>query len=158
MKKQRVSVADGWIIVEYSTIGKVFRGELSKLPQSVYVPCDAANHGMKQKLGDAESGKSPSEKYAMVQRIWENLLTGAWELTATPDHSGIVIEAVCRLQKIKQPVLEKKLNALGDEARAERIKTWASNVKVKAEVAKIRAERAAKAAEETDDEDPKIDL
>lgn len=156
MKKQRVSYADGILTVEYPTINKMFKADITKYPESIRL--DAMIHGFKQKFGDAESGKSPVEKYAMVQRMHENMLTGAWELTATPDHSGIVIEAVCRLQKIKQPVLEKKLDALGDEARAERIKIWASNVKVKAEVAKIRAERAAKAAEETDDEDLKIDL
>lgn len=156
MKKQIVSVADGILTVEYPTIQRKFTADLAKYSQGVR---DAACiHGFKQKFGDAESGKSPMEKFLMVQRIHQNMLDGNWELVSTPDTSGIVIEAVCRIKKEKVAKLEAALAKLTEEDYIAKIKEWASNAKVKAEVAKIRAERAQKAAEESDDDlDIKID-
>jgi hypothetical protein len=144
-KKQKVSVT-GWLLtVEYPTIGKKFTADISKYPAEMRD--ELTKHGAKQKFGDAESGGSPAEKYAMVQRIHEGLMSGQWELTSTPDMSGIVAEAVARLKKIKPEQVLKIF-----EKSPDKVKEFASNVKVKAEIAKIRAERAAKVAEEADED------
>lgn len=148
-KKQKVSVKGMVGTVEYPTIGKTFSADISKYPEEMKT--ELLLHGWKQKFGDAESGGTPAEKYAMVQRIHENLLAGQWELTGTPDLTPIVAEALSRIKKVKVdkilPILEKE---------PEKVKEYASNPKVKAEIAKIRAEKAAKAAEGADDID--IDL
>lgn len=150
MKKQKISVVGSVLTVEYPSIGKKFTADLAEYPASIQL--DGYYHGMKQRFGDAESGKSPQEKYTMVQRIHENLLQGIWELTATPDHSGIIKEAVARIKKVKVETIDKALAKLDLEAAEAAVKEWGSNVKVKAEIAKIRAERAAVAAEDDDTE------
>ena len=63
-KKQSVAVVGDTLTVEYPTINKKFTVDLAKYPTSIYVPSDAARHGMKQKFGDAASGGTPEEKYA----------------------------------------------------------------------------------------------
>jgi hypothetical protein len=150
-KKQKVAVV-GWVLTaEYPTIGKKFSADISKYPQAM--KDELCKHGAKQKFGDAESGGSPQDKYAMVQRIHEGLMQGNWELTSTPDMSGIILEAVSRLKKI--PVA--KLEPIAAK-NPEKVKEWGGNVKVKAEIARIRAERAQKAADEAEDADLEIDI
>lgn len=143
-KKQKVSKLGTVVSVEYPTLRKTISLDVSKL--SAAMQLQGLLHGIAQKLGDAESGGSPAEKHAMASRIIEGLKADQWELTSTPDHSGIVIEAVCRLQKLPEAKVRKAV-----EGKPEKIKEWASNAKVKAEVAKIRLERAEKAAEEADE-------
>ena len=150
-KKQQVSINEqGVLTVNYPTIGKVFTTDLSKYGQEIHLA--AAHHGFKQKFGDAASGGTPAEKYAMVQRIHAGLLNGDWELTGERDTSTIVIEAVCNLKKKKFADVQKVV-----EKNPDRIAEWRSNVQVKAEIARIRAERAAKAADDSE-EDIEINL
>ena len=145
MKKQKVAVVGTILTIDYPSINKRFTVDYAKYMASVQ--SDAMAHGFKQKFGDAKSGESAAEKFEMVKRIHENLLTGQWELTATPDHSGIIIEAVCNLKKWKEKEVRKTL-----EANPDKLKEFGTNVKVKAEIARIRAERAAAAAEGDDTE------
>ena len=143
-KKQKVAVVDGILTVEYPTLGKKFVADLTKYSDGIRQ--QAMDHGFKQKFGDAASGKTATEKYEMVQRIHAGLLEDQWELTSTPDMSGIVVEAVCRLKKLKEAAVRAAI-----EKNEGKLKEWSANASVKAEIAKIRAERAAKAAEEADD-------
>lgn len=150
MKKQKLTIVrqpNGARILtaEYPSIGKTFTVDLSKYAPSIQA--DACDHGFKQRFGDLESGKSPAEKYAMAQRLHECMLAGDWELTTTRDDSAIVLEAVSRLKKVALAKLEKIV-----EAKPDVVAEWRSNLQVKAEMAKIRAERAAKAADEADEE------
>lgn len=144
-KKQRVSVVGTVLTVEYPTINKIFRTDFSKYNAAVQQ--FALAHGYKQKFGDAESGGTASEKYAEVQLIHAALLDGEWERVGTRDLTPIICEAVARIKKIPLGKIEKV--AAGSE---EIVKTWGANLKVKAEILKIRSERAAKAAEESDEE------
>lgn len=148
-KKQRVSVVGTVLTVEYPTIGKTFRTDYSKYPEAIQAA--ALAHGFKQKFGDAASGQEPAEKFAEVQAIHACLLTGEWERTATPDLTPLICEAIARIKKVPLAKMEKIA-----EKEPERVKEWGSNAKVKAEILKIRAERAAKAAESS--EDLEIDL
>ena len=151
MKKQQLSFIGDTLTVVYPSIGKTFVVDCSKYPASIYVRSDASEHGIKQKFGDAKSGGTPSEKYAEVQLIHASLLNGDWERTASPDHSGIIKEPVSRIKKVPLAKIEAPLEKITDEEkRAEKVKEWGTNLQVKAEVAKIRAERAAKAADEDD--------
>ena len=157
MKKQQISIVNGVLTVEYPTIGKKFVTDLSKYGQPVQ---DAAvQHGFKQKFGDAESGGTPAEKYAMVQRIHQGLLEGNWELVGERDNSAIVVQAVMNLKKLKVAQIEKVLEKLPDAAtRKAKVKEWSAKAAVKAEIAKIRAARAAKIAEEADEDEVEIEL
>lgn len=137
-KKQRISIADGVLVCEYPSIDKVFRGKLASLPESVYRKCDAADHGIKQKAGDAESGKSAAEKYAEVQLIWDSLLQGEWNRTATADPIPMILECVARIKKVP---LE-KVQAAAAKLTDEEVRGWGTSNEVKAEKLKILAERA----------------
>lgn len=145
-KKQIVGVKGTVVSVTYPTISKTVEVDYAVLSEAMKL--QAGLHGLKQKLGDAESGGTPTEKYAMVQRIVEGLKQDQWELTATVDMTPIILEAVSRIRKIPLKKLE--------GVPAEKVKEWGSNLKVRAEIAAIRAEKAKKAAEEA--EDLEIDL
>lgn len=145
-KKQSVTFRDGKLLrVEYASIQKVFEVDVSKY--STEIRAQAMAHGFKQKFGDAASGGTPAEKYAEVQAIHSSLLAGEWERTATPDLTPIICEAVARIKKVPLGKIQKAV--VGHE---DVVKKWAANPKVKAEVAQIRAERAAKLAEESEEE------
>lgn len=145
MKKQRVSVVGTVLTVEYPTIGKKFTVDYSKYGQPVQV-CALA-HGYKQKFGDAASGGTPAEKLAEVNAIHASLLAGEWERTATVDLTPIICEAVARIKRVPLGKISKIA-----EGHEEMVKEWGSNAKVRAEILKIRAERASKIAEESDEE------
>jgi hypothetical protein len=147
-KKQKVSIVKGILTCEYPGIGKSFSVDLSKYPASIYVACDASDHGMKQKFGDAASGGTAEEKLAEVKAIHASLMDGKWERTSTPDLTPIICEAIARLQK--KPL--KKVQEAAEKAGADKVKEWGQNAKVKAMVLTIRAERAAKEATESDEE------
>lgn len=145
-KKQRVSMVGTMLTVEYPTIGKKFSVDTAKYPDAIQTCAKA--HGYKQKFGDAASGGSPAEKYAEVQKIHETLMSGEWERTATPDLTPIICEALARIKRVPLAKVEKA----AEEAGEEQVKAWGTNPKVKAEILKIRAERAAKVAAESDDD------
>lgn len=145
-KKQRVSFVEGTVVVEYPTIGKVFKADTSKYPKVIQM-CALA-HGYKQKFGDAKSGGTPAEKYAEVLAIHESLMKGEWERTATVDLTPIICEAVARIKKVPLAKLEKIAKSNPDK-----VKEWGSNGKVRAEIYQIRAERAAAAAKDLGDEE-----
>lgn len=145
-KKQKVSVVGTVLTVEYPSIGKKFVFDYSKAPREMRV--EAERHGWKQKFGDAKSGESAAEKFAMVQRIHAGILENQWELTGTPDLTPIICEAIARIKKVP---LVRVTNA-ATVAGPEQVKKWGAELKVKAEILKIRAEKAAKAAEEDEDE------
>lgn len=146
-KKQIVGVVGTIVSVTYPTLGNK-QVHVDLLALSAEMQQQAALHGLKQKLGDAESGGTPAEKHAMAQRIIAGLRENQWELTATPmDLTPIIIEAVSRIKKVKLEVIEKAC-----KGQEEMVKTWGAKPQVKAEILKIRAERAAKIAEETDEE------
>lgn len=145
-KKQRVSVIGTVLTVEYPTISRKFVTDYSKYSAEMRVL--AERHGFKQKYGDAASGGTAQEKYAEVQEIHASLLAGEWERTATVDLTPLICEAIARIQK--KPLA--KVTAAAEKAGADKVKEWGANAKVKAEMLKIRAERAAKAAEADDEE------
>jgi hypothetical protein len=150
-KKQKVSRKGSVVTVEYPTIKKSVSLDVAKVPADMRELL--LYHGAGQKLGDAASGGTPIEKFEMATRIIAGLYAGEWELKGTPDTSGIILEAVSRIKKIPLAKLQKAA-----EADPEKVKTWGANVGVKAEVAKIRAERAAALADEADEEELEIEI
>ena len=92
MKKQSIDWNGTSITVTYGN-GQKFVGDTSKLPASVWLDCPAARHGLTQKLGDAKSGGTASEKFAEVKEIWASLLTGSWNRRAATDTSELILRA-----------------------------------------------------------------
>ena len=91
MKLQQISwTKKDTIEIRYGN-GSVFTGDCLELPEGVYTPCDAARHGIAQKLGDAKSGGTASEKYAEVLEIWANLKGGSWNRKGTTGGVAIFI-------------------------------------------------------------------
>lgn len=150
-KKQRVSVVGTLLTVEYPTIGKKFVADFSKYQRGIL---DAAlAHGLKQKFGDAASGKSPAEKYAEVQEIHASLLAGEWERTASVDLTPIICEAVSRIKELPLEAVQKAA-----ELDPETVKTWGANKRVKLEIAKIRVERTEASLIEAEDDEIEIEV
>jgi hypothetical protein len=157
MKKQLVTVEGSVITVAYPTIKKTVVLDVSKC--SAEVREAMLMHGGSQKLGDAASGKSPTEKFDMATRIVESLYAGSWNLESREvDTTAIVVEAVSRIKKLKITKVQEVIDALSEDDAAEKVKDWRSNVKVKAEIAKIRAERAAVVAEESEEDADDIEV
>lgn len=145
MKKQRVSFVEGILSVEYPTIAKVFKANVSKYPEAIREA--AMIHGFKQKFGDAASGGTPGEKFAEVQSIHDSLLAGEWERTATIDLTPLILEAVARIKGVSVAKMQKA----AEKAGVDKVKEWGQHPQTKAEIAKIRAEKAEKAAAEAED-------
>jgi len=148
-QKQRVSRVGTVLTIEYPTIGKKFVVDVSKYPHEMRETAEM--HGWGQKYGDAKSGKSAEEKFAEVQAIHSAAMQGQWERTAHPDLTPIICEAVARLTKTALPKVEASA-----KKKPEQVKEWSSNPEVKVEIAKIRAERAAKVAEAAEKVEIKI--
>lgn len=152
MKKQEITTQGTVITCSYPSINKRFEFDTARYPDSIQQ--DAKMHGYRQKFGDAKSGKDASEKYAEVQLIHASLLAGEWERTATPDFTPLILEAVARIKGLKVD-LEKRTLAKGNKVSKpseEQVKEWSANQKVRAMMQKIRAEKLAKLAEESEDE------
>lgn len=151
MKKQKITTKGTVVSVEYPTIRKSLTVDVSKFGTDLFLA--AALHGVKQRLGDAESGKTPSEKYAMASRIVEEAFgADSWDLpNRDVDTSGIVLEAVARIKGMTFEEVEETLPE-GEDDRDEKIRELRGHVRVKAEIAKIRAERAEAAAADSDEE------
>lgn len=158
MKTQKLSIVEdggkSFLVIAYEKIGKSLKLDLSQLSAH---DKDARDHGWKQRFGDLKAGdETGHEKFEEAQRLYAHLKEGGdWAMTGQRDTTGIVIEALSRLNPKKYPkdMLEKAA-----AAKPEQVKTWRANPEVKAMIAKIYAERAAKVAKEVEAEEIKIEL
>ena len=148
-KKQRVYRKSNIVGVEYPSLGKSVECDLDKLNESVKFLGLA--HGIGQKLGDAASGQEPADKFAMASRIVEALYAGEWDLTGTRDDTEIVVQAVARVKGIKPEAIVTRLEKWHEEKATAKVAEWKSHPKIKAEIAKIRAEKAAESANDADE-------
>lgn len=87
-KLQSISWQQDIINIAYGN-GQIFMGDCNTLPANIYQPCDASRHGISQKLGDAKSGGTASEKYAEVLEIWSGLQAGNWNRKGGTDETVI---------------------------------------------------------------------
>jgi hypothetical protein len=90
-KVQQISWTGDVINIAYGN-GEKFDGDCLTLPKTIYQPCDASRHGIAQKLGDAKSGGTASEKYAEVLEIWAGMQAGNWNRKGGMDDT--IIQAV----------------------------------------------------------------
>ena len=109
-------------------------------------------HGINQKVRDSAAGFSKDADYSgafrAMQGVVDNLENGLWNAkggTGTAD----LVQAVANLKKIEIEVAQTMIDGLNDE----QLKTVMSKPAIKAEILRIKAERATKLAEASDDDD-----
>lgn len=111
-----------------------------------------ALHGLSQKVGDAAANCSKGEEYsramAQMSAVWENLLQNKWRESGASGNS-ILIEALAEHTGKPADAVREAVNAADEE----KLKTWRSNAKVKAIMARIAAERAAEKAENANEDE-----
>lgn len=156
-RKQKISHVGPLYTVEYPTIKKTLKFDISKFSDAVRE--DAMYHGFDQKYGDAKSGGTPQEKFEMTQRILAAHEAGSWNVEDRVFDISLILLAVSRVKEISPAQASAALEKFGDEEeQLAKAKEWSQNKKVKAEIAQIRAERLAAAAEESDDDDLEIEV
>lgn len=111
-----------------------------------------ALHGLKQKIGDAASGHSKANDYSggfqAMQGVVDNLMSGLWNAKGGTG-TGDLVQAVANLKKIEVEAAQGLIDGLDEE----QLKTLMGKPAVKAEILRIKAERAAKVAEASDDDE-----
>lgn len=127
--------------------------ELGKLPESIVT--QLAMHGLSQKLGDSYASVKGDVAKAIVlfDGVLKQLQEGEWAKARGDGDSGgsrvtELAEAIARFQNV--PV-EKAQQVIG-QASDENVKAWKQSPKLKAIIAQIRAEKAAKRAQEAEKE------
>lgn len=155
-KVQKVSVEGMKVAVFYPSLKKGVSVDVGAFSEKLMRA--AALHGVKQRLGDAESGGSASEKYEMAQRIIaEAFEQDSWELTTRVVDPKLVVQAMAEVKGVAESEVRAALDRAGEDA-PEKLKEWRQHPKVKAAILKIQAANAAKVAEEADEEDePSLD-
>jgi cellobiose-specific phosphotransferase system component IIA len=102
---------------------------------------ELAMHGLLQKVGDSAAGFSKEEKYrdafAAMQTVVDNLLNGVWAAKGGNGTSELA-EALSRLKEVTTDEAAQAISLMSED----QLKETQAHPKVKAMVAKIRAERA----------------
>lgn len=107
-------------------------------------------HGAKQKITDAAAGaETTQEAFRKMQNVADRLASGLWD--ARGQDPGIASDLAAALAAVKGITVNdaaERLAKLDDE----RLKGIKNNPLIKAELLRIKAERAAKLAAASDDE------
>lgn len=111
-------------------------------------------HGMSQKIGDSTAGYSKANDFAgafaAMQQVQDNLLSGLWESRGGGGQgTADLVQAVANLKKIKVEDAQTAVDALDDE----QFKNVMGKPAIKAEILRIKAERAKAVAKAAKDED-----
>ena len=117
-------------------------------------------HGALQKIGDSYAGAKGNyaEAIESAESVMEQLKQGVWRAArGEGDARPRLAELAEAISRIKQVDLEKSTAAV-EKATDDQRKQWRSNAKVKAVIAQIRAEKAAKALEEAGEQELSVDL
>lgn len=107
-------------------------------------------HGAAQKIGDSFAGAKGNFALGIesAQDVIDQLYAGVWKAgRGEGDSRPRLAELAEAISRIKQVELERATAAV-EKATDEQRKAWRLNAKVKAVIAQVRAEKAAKALEE----------
>lgn len=116
-------------------------------------------HGGSQKVGDSFAGVKGNfaEGIANAQDVIDQLYAGVWRAARDDDARPRLAELAEAIARIKNVDLEKAKAAV-EAGTDEQRSAWRSNAKVKATIATIRAEKAAKALEEAGEQELSINV
>ena len=143
-----ISVADdqktGTVKFELGN-GKHIQVKLSDMPAAIVT--QLALHGLSQKIGDSAAGFSKDKDYAgaleAMTRVANNLVEGKFNGDREGNSREDLIAAIAKIKKVDVEVARRTI----DKATKEQIETLQKHPAIKAEIAKIKADRLAKAAE-----------
>lgn len=105
-------------------------------------------HGLTQKVRDSFSSAKGDVEYAIgcSNKVLDNLMANRWTASRATGEgkpkSTELVEAIARLKGLPIETVAEIVEQADDAKR----KIWRSNARIKAEIANIRAERAAAAA------------
>jgi hypothetical protein len=146
-------------IVNGSTIefqfanGKTLAFDTAKAPANVREL--ATVHGFSQKIGDSyASAETVPEAIENAEAVIAALLAGSWNAGRSAGGVSLVIEAVARVYKISAEKAKAKFDSLSEADRGAVTK----HPTIKAEMARIRLERAEAAKKSVGDTEGGIDL
>lgn len=116
-------------------------------------------HGAAQKIGDSYAGVKGNyaEGVQAAKDVIEQLKAGEWRAGRDDSARPRLAELAGAIARIKG-VDFAKADAAVQGASEDQRKEWRSNAKVKAEIAKMRAEKAAQALEQAGEQTLNIDL
>jgi len=110
-------------------------------------------HGFNQKIRDSAAGFSKDNDYAgaysAMRNTLETLESGLWNAKGGASGESDLAQAVANLKKISLDKASEVVRALDED----QLKALRSKASVKAEILKIKAERAAKVADAADDDE-----
>lgn len=116
------------------------------------IRAQAMMHGFNQKVRDSAAGFSKTSDYSgafsAMQSVVDNLLGGLWNAKGG-NGIGDLVQAIANLKKIEVDEAQELVDALDEE----QFKVVAAKPAVKAEILRIKAERAAKVATAAEDDD-----
>lgn len=138
--------------------GKVVSADSNKIPEETRK--QLMLHGLAQKVGDSYAGAKGNfgEAIQSAEDVVEQLYAGVWKSArGEGDAKPRLAELAEAIVRIKQCTLEQATAAV-EKGTDEQRKQWRSNAKVKAVIAQIRAEKAAKALEEAGEQELKVDI
>lgn len=152
----RIKVAEKSYDEEDKTFSIVFADgataevKLESLPANIVTLL--ALHGLSQKLGDSYASVKGDvgEAKKKFEAVLNQLINGEWKKAREGGEGGAkVTELAEAIARYKGADIE-KANAVVAKASAEQQKQWKANPKIKALIAEIRAEKAAKRAAEAE--------
>jgi hypothetical protein len=115
-------------------------------------------HGAAQKIGDSFAGAKGNFELGIgsAQDVIEQLYGGVWKAGRGEGESRPrLAELAEAISRIKSVVLDRATAAV-EKASDEQRKAWRLNAKVRAVIAQIRAEKAAKALEEAGEQELEV--
>ena len=136
--------------------GKTLSCDSNKIPEETRK--QLMLHGISQKVGDSFAGVKGNYAEGMqnAQDTIDQLYAGVWKAAREDDARPRLAELAEAIARIKQVPLEAATAAV-EKGSDEQRKSWRSNAKVKAVIAQIRAEKAAKALEEAGEQELKVE-
>lgn len=135
--------------IAYFTFGNGTKLELDSNSLNEEMRKQLMLHGISQKVGDSFAGVKGNyaEGIQNAKDVIEQLLAGEWKAGRDDSARPRLAELAAAIARIKNVELDKATAAV-EKATDEQRKSWRSNAKVKAVIAQLRAEKAAKALEE----------
>jgi hypothetical protein len=129
--------------------GTELKLETSRVPEETRI--QLMLHGASQKVGDSFAGVKGNfaEGIGNAQDVIDQLYAGVWKADREGDARPRLAELAEAIARIKQVPIESATAAV-EKGTDDQRKTWRSNAKVKAVIAQIRAEKAAKALEDAE--------
>lgn len=133
-------------LTAYLRNGRMLSFDANRLPDTVRAL--ALLHGLKQKMHDeCNMNVTAEEDEEKLQAMFARLERGAWFTDERESTGGMLAEAIRRVMGGELVKIAEKLKAMGAKDRA----ALEANVKIKAELEKIREEKG-KGVEAVDDD------